>query len=74
MTSPWGLRRQTADSKASRARSVVIRGFIDQPTTDLPREQVDNHRQVEPAFVGVDVGDVAVSDHSGNGLKTALVL
>src|SRR5690606_7109796 len=64
MTWPDGFRRHTAASRASSARSEVIRDFIDQ-ADDLTREQIDNDCQVEPAFIGTDVGDVSNPGHIG---------
>ena len=41
-------------------RSLHIRGFIDQPIT--ARKQIQHHRQVQPALIGADVGDVGDPD------------
>jgi len=54
-------------ARRSTMRDGHIEGFHDdagshvvvhRPADDLAREQVDHHGQVEPAFVGADVGDV----------------
>lgn len=46
-----GLRRQTAASKACRARSVVLRGCADQPTTRRENRSMTTERPSQPSCI-----------------------
>src|SRR5690606_1550081 len=61
MTPGPGLRRHAAATRACNTRSLVIRRARG-PAHDLPRVQVHHRRQVQPALVGADVGDVGDPD------------
>lgn len=52
------MRRQTADNTACTTNSVSARSRIAQPTTCLGK-QVDHNRQVHPAFMRADEGEIA---------------